>query len=64
MPKRVDYFNRDLQNRVIKLFHDSLALREFCVWVQKKIFVFSTYADRFDVLSLMKKFIAKKIEMS
>jgi chemotaxis protein methyltransferase CheR len=54
------YFNRDLQNRVIKLFHDSLAPQGILCLGAKENLRFSTYADRFDDLVVDEKIYRKK----
>lgn len=45
------YFNRDLQNRVLKLFNDSLVHGGILALGSKETLQFSTIADRFTVLS-------------
>src|SRR6187455_1503892 len=45
------YFNRQLQDRALGLFHESLCHRGFLGLGAKESIDFSSYADRFDVLS-------------
>jgi chemotaxis protein methyltransferase CheR len=49
------YFNRDLQNRAIGLFHDSLSRRGFLGLGVKETLRFSDYHSRFDVFSRNEK---------
>jgi chemotaxis protein methyltransferase CheR len=45
------YFNRDLQDRALGLFHESLSHRGFLGLGTKETLEFSAYADRFEVVS-------------
>jgi chemotaxis protein methyltransferase CheR len=45
------YFNRDLQDRAIGLFHESLTRRGFLGLGSKETLDFSAYADRFEPVS-------------
>lgn len=45
------YFNRELQDRALGLFHESLCHRGFLGLGAKESIDFSSYADRFEVLS-------------
>jgi chemotaxis protein methyltransferase CheR len=45
------YFNRRLQNRVLGLFHESLCHRGFLGLGSKESIEFSSYAQRFEVMS-------------
>lgn len=45
------YFNRDLQDRALGLFHESLSHRGFLGLGSKETLEFSAYADRFEVVS-------------
>jgi chemotaxis protein methyltransferase CheR len=45
------YFNRDLQNRALGLFHESLTRRGFLGLGSKETLDFSAYADRFEAVS-------------
>lgn len=44
------YFNKDLQDRALGLFHESLCYRGFLVLGSKESVDFSAYADRFEPL--------------
>jgi chemotaxis protein methyltransferase CheR len=45
------YFNRELQDRALGLFHDSLSHRGFLGLGSKETLDFSAYADRFEAVS-------------
>ena len=45
------YFNRELQNRVIKLFYDSLCPGGFLCLGTKESLRFSDYADKFEIVA-------------
>ena len=53
------YFNRKLQDRVLGLFHESLCYRGFLGLGSKESIEFSSYADRFDVLSRRERIYRK-----
>jgi chemotaxis protein methyltransferase CheR len=53
------YFNRRLQNRVLGLFHESLCHRGFMGLGSKESIDFSSYADRFEVLSRRERLFRK-----
>jgi chemotaxis protein methyltransferase CheR len=53
------YFNRRLQNRVLGLFHESLCHRGFLGLGSKESIEFSTYAQRFEVMSRRERLYRK-----
>ncbi|XPV76648.1 MAG: CheR family methyltransferase [Desulfovibrio sp.] len=55
------YFNRELQNRVLGLFYDSLAPGGFLCLGSKESLKFSDYADEFEVVASKEKIYRKKI---
>ncbi|MDP4143822.1 MAG: protein-glutamate O-methyltransferase CheR [Bacillota bacterium] len=55
------YFNKELQNRVIKLFYDSLSYSSFLCLGSKETVKFSKYDDLFDALNEKEKIFVKKI---
>lgn len=54
------YFNRDLQNRVIKLFLDSLCPGGFLCLGSKESLAFSKYADRFTLVNERERIYRKR----
>ncbi|MDC7231903.1 MAG: protein-glutamate O-methyltransferase CheR [Spirochaetales bacterium] len=54
------YFNKDLQNRVLKLFHDSLIPGGFLCLGSKESLKFSDLEDRFEIISAKEKIYRKK----
>lgn len=54
------YFNRELQNRVFKLFYDSLVPGGFLCLGSKESLRFSDIADKFDLVSEKEKIYRKK----
>lgn len=54
------YFNRKLQNRVLKLFYDSLAPGGYLCLGSKESIKFSDLADRFEPVALKEKIYRKK----
>lgn len=55
------YFNRKLQDRVLGLFHESLCYRGFLGLGSKESIEFSSYAERFDVLSRRERIYRKGV---
>ncbi|HEX8786858.1 MAG TPA: protein-glutamate O-methyltransferase CheR [Telluria sp.] len=53
------YFNRRLQNRVLGLFHESLCHRGFLGLGSKESIEFSSYAQRFEVMSRRERLYRK-----
>ena len=53
------YFNRQLQDRALGLFHESLCHRGFLGLGAKESIDFSSYADRFEVLSRSERIFRK-----
>lgn len=54
------YFDRELQNRALGLFHDSLARRGFLGLGSKESLRFSTYEDKFDPFVADQKIFRRK----
>jgi chemotaxis protein methyltransferase CheR len=54
------YFNKKLQNRVIKMFYDSLCPGGFLCLGSKESLKFTDYADKFEVLAEKEKIYRKK----
>ncbi len=54
------YFDKDLQNRVLRLFHDSLCHRGFLCLGPKESLRFSDVADDFEVVSKKEKIFRKR----
>ena len=54
------YFNRDLQEKVLQLFHDSLCPGGFLCLGSKEDLQFSNIADRFDTVATKEKIYRKK----
>lgn len=54
------YFNRDLQEKVLQLFHDSLCPGGFLCLGSKEDLQFSNIADRFDTVAPKEKIYRKK----
>ena len=54
------YFNKELQNRVIGLFHDSLIRKGFLGLGSKESISFSNYKSSFETISDMDKIYQKK----
>ncbi|VTU38371.1 Chemotaxis protein methyltransferase [Variovorax sp. RA8] len=54
------YFNRQLQDRALGLFHESLSHRGFLGLGAKESIDFSGYADRFEVLSRAERIYRKR----
>lgn len=57
------YFNRDLQNRVLQLFYDSLCPGGFLCLGSKENIRFSNLADKFEVVAEREKIYRKKRNM-
>ena len=55
------YFNRELQNKVIKLFYESLAPGGILCLGSKENLKFSEYADKFEVVAPREKIYRKKL---
>ncbi|MEX5746868.1 protein-glutamate O-methyltransferase CheR [Massilia sp. X63] len=55
------YFNRKLQDRVLGLFHESLCYRGFLGLGSKESIEFSSYGERFDVLSRRERIYRKGV---
>ncbi|MGB3209832.1 MAG: protein-glutamate O-methyltransferase CheR [Desulforhopalus sp.] len=55
------YFNKELQNRVVKMFYDSLRPGGFLCLGSKESLRFTEYADEFDVVDERDKIYRKKI---
>jgi chemotaxis protein methyltransferase CheR len=56
------YFNRQLQDRALGLFHDSLAHRGFLGLGSKETLDFSGYAERFDAVSRPDRIYRKRAQ--
>lgn len=54
------YFNRELQNKVFKLFYDSLCPGGFLCLGSKETLMFSEIADKFEVIADREKIYRKK----
>ncbi|MFH1157210.1 MAG: protein-glutamate O-methyltransferase CheR [Pseudomonadota bacterium] len=54
------YFNRELQERVIRLFHDSLVYGGFLCLGMKESLLFSAYQDKFRLVDPKHKIFQKK----
>jgi chemotaxis protein methyltransferase CheR len=54
------YFNRELQDRALGLFHDSLCRKGFLGLGSKEALRFSTYADHFDEVAREDRIFQKK----
>jgi chemotaxis protein methyltransferase CheR len=54
------YFNRELQDRALGLFHDSLCRKGFLGLGSKEALRFSNYADRFDEVVREDRIFQKK----
>ncbi|GFM34682.1 CheR family methyltransferase [Desulfovibrio subterraneus] len=54
------YFNRELQNKVLKLFYDSLCPGGFLCLGSKETLMFSEIADKFEVIADREKIYRKK----
>ena len=54
------YFNRQLQNRALGLFHESLSHRGFLGLGSKETLDFSAFADRFEAVSRPERLYRKK----
>jgi len=54
------YFNKELQNRVIKMFYDSLCPGGFLCLGSKESLKFTDYADKFEVVADKEKIYRKK----
>ncbi|EPM5583646.1 CheR family methyltransferase [Vibrio vulnificus] len=54
------YFNRELQDRVFRLFYDSLMPGGFLCLGSKESMRFSSIADKFDLVSEKEKIYRKK----
>ncbi len=54
------YFNKELQNRVLKLFHESLVPGGFLCLGSKESLKFSEVEDRFEIVSAAQKIYRKK----
>ncbi len=57
------YFDKDLQNKVIRLFYDSLVPGGFLCLGSKESLRFATIANKFDVTSEKQKIYRKKFEV-
>lgn len=57
------YFNKDLQNRVLQLFYDSLCPGGFLCLGSKENIRFSSLADKFEVVAEREKIYRKKRNM-
>lgn len=55
------YFNRELQNRVIKIFYESLCPGGFLCIGTKESLQFTDYADKFEVVAEKEKIFRKKV---
>ena len=55
------YFNRQLQDRVLGLFHESLCYRGFLGLGSKESIDFSSYANRFDMLARRERIFRKGV---
>ena len=55
------YFNKDLQNRVIDLFYDSLNNGGYLALGSKETIQFTSKADKFDTINAKEKIYKKKI---
>jgi len=55
------YFNKELQNRVISLFYDSLNNGGYLALGSKETIQFTTKADKFDTINAKEKVYKKKI---
>ena len=58
------YFNKDLQNKVMKLFYDSLCPGGFLCLGPKESLRFTDYADKFDVVGEKERIYRKKRGLS
>jgi chemotaxis protein methyltransferase CheR len=56
------YFNRQLQDRALGLFHESLAHRAFLGLGTKETLDFSAYADRFEPVARRERLYRKRQE--
>lgn len=54
------YFNRELQDRALGLFHESLSHRGFLGLGSKESIDFSGYSDRFDTHARAERIYRKK----
>ncbi len=54
------YFNKDLQNRVIRMFYESLCPGGFLCLGSKESLKFTNYADKFEVVAEKEKIYRKK----
>jgi chemotaxis protein methyltransferase CheR len=54
------YFNKDLQNKVVKMFYDSLCSGGFLCLGSKESLKFTDYAERFEVIAEKEKIYRKK----
>lgn len=54
------YFNKELQNKVMKLFYDSLCPGGFLCLGPKESLRFTDYADKFDIVGEKEKIYRKK----
>ena len=54
------YFNRELQNRALGLFNDSLCHRGFLGLGGKETLDFSAYADKFDPVAKRERLFRKR----
>lgn len=54
------YFNKDLQNKVMKLFYDSLCPGGFLCLGPKESLRFTDYADKFDIVGEKERIYRKK----
>jgi len=54
------YFNKDLQNKVMKLFYDSLCSGGFLCLGPKESLRFTDYADKFDIVGEKERIYRKK----
>lgn len=54
------YFNKDLQNRVVKMFYESLCPGGFLCLGSKESLKFTDYADKFEVVAEKEKIYRKK----
>ena len=58
------YFNKDLQNRVLRLFRESLAHRGFLCLGSKESLSFSDVADDFEVIAKRERIFRKEAALS
>jgi chemotaxis protein methyltransferase CheR len=54
------YFNKELQNKVVKMFYDSLCSGGFLCLGSKESLKFTDYAERFEVIAEKEKIYRKK----